>query len=150
VGEFVVGKDKKRWEFQLKGIVTNMPSSFSCSLFLISRVGGGTTPFCRTADGRAVLRSSVREFLASEAMFHLGVSTTRALSLVVSHEEIVMRPWYSKHSCSKNPGISLFCFSFFRNYFIYLLIFVLFFFHFPFLSFFFFTFVFISFFYLFY
>ena len=37
----------------------------------------------RTADGRAVLRSSVREFLCSEAMFHLGVPTTRAASLVV-------------------------------------------------------------------
>ncbi len=40
-------------------------------------------------------RSSVREFLASEAMHHLGVSTTRALSLIVSEEETVMRPWYS-------------------------------------------------------
>lgn len=38
-------------------------------------------------DGRAVLRSSVREFLASEAMHHLGIETTRALSLVVSHGE---------------------------------------------------------------
>ena len=42
--------------------------------------GGGPTPFCRGADGRAVLRSSIREFLASEAMHALGVETTRALS----------------------------------------------------------------------
>ena len=49
------------------------------------------TPYSRTADGRAVLRSSIREFLASEAMFHLGVPTTRAASLVVSEESKVMR-----------------------------------------------------------
>jgi serine/tyrosine/threonine adenylyltransferase len=41
--------------------------------------GAGRTPYSRGADGRAVLRSSVREFLCSEAMFHLGVPTTRAL-----------------------------------------------------------------------
>ena len=41
--------------------------------------GAGQTPFCRGADGRAVLRSSIREFLASEAMHHLGISTTIAL-----------------------------------------------------------------------
>jgi uncharacterized protein YdiU (UPF0061 family) len=57
--------------------------------------GAGPTPFCRGADGRAVLRSSIREFLASEAMHHLGISTTRALSLVVSETETVNRPWYS-------------------------------------------------------
>jgi uncharacterized protein YdiU (UPF0061 family) len=99
VGEFVVGRDRKRWEFQLKGtfhfILCCCPYS----------AGGGKTPFCRSADGRAVLRSSVREFLASEAMHHLGISTTRAISLIVSDEEKVMRPWYSKNSCSKNPGL---------------------------------------------
>src|SRR5690606_9774839 len=42
--------------------------------------GAGPTPYSRTADGLAVLRSSVREFLCSEAMHHLGVPTTRALS----------------------------------------------------------------------
>ena len=45
--------------------------------------GAGPTPYSRSADGLAVLRSSVREFLCSEAMYHLGVPTTRALSLVV-------------------------------------------------------------------
>ena len=49
------------------------------------------TPFSRQADGRAVLRSSVREFLASEAMFHLGVPTTRAASMVVSNDTKVRR-----------------------------------------------------------
>ena len=57
--------------------------------------GAGKTPFHRGADGRAVLRSSVREFLASEAMHWLGVPTTRALSLVVSGSETVQRPWYT-------------------------------------------------------
>jgi serine/tyrosine/threonine adenylyltransferase len=60
--------------------------------------GAGQTPFCRGADGRAVLRSSIREFLASEAMHHLGVPTTRALSLVVSETEKVQRPWYRDDS----------------------------------------------------
>ena len=50
---------------------------------------------CRGADGRAVLRSSAREFLASEAMNNMRVSTTRALSLVVSKNDTVLRPWYS-------------------------------------------------------
>lgn len=53
--------------------------------------GAGLTPYSRSADGRAVLRSSIREFLASEAMFHLGVPTTRASSLVVSDSSKVIR-----------------------------------------------------------
>jgi len=51
--------------------------------------GAGPTPYSRTADGLAVLRSSVREFLCSEAMHHLGVPTTRALSLVTTGEDVV-------------------------------------------------------------
>lgn len=50
--------------------------------------GAGPTPYSRTADGLAVLRSSVREFLCSEVMHHLGVPTTRALSLVVTGEQV--------------------------------------------------------------
>lgn len=57
--------------------------------------GAGPTPYSRTADGRAVLRSSIREFLCSEAMFHLGVPTTRALSLVTTGEEVVRDILYS-------------------------------------------------------
>lgn len=76
VAEVVIPETNKRWEFQLKG--------------------AGKTPFCRGGDGRAVLRSSVREFLASEAMHHLGISTTRAISLIMSEEEKVKRPWYSE------------------------------------------------------
>jgi uncharacterized protein YdiU (UPF0061 family) len=62
------GPDGRRWELQLKG--------------------SGRTPFSRFADGRAVLRSSVREYLASEAMHALGIPTTRALCLVASAEPV--------------------------------------------------------------
>jgi uncharacterized protein YdiU (UPF0061 family) len=75
----------QRWEMQLKG--------------------GGRTPYCRGADGRAVLRSSVREFLAQEHMHSLGVPTSRSLSLYVSKTETVNRPWYSQGSRSQNPDI---------------------------------------------
>jgi len=68
--------------------------------------GGGKTPFARGADGRAVLRSSIREFLASEAMHWLGVPTTRALSLVVSEDgETVNRPWYSDKVATQVPSM---------------------------------------------
>ena len=73
----------KRYEMQLKG--------------------GGRTPYCRGADGRAVLRSSVREFLAQEAMHALNVPTSRSLSLFVSKTEKVRRPWYSQGSNSLDP-----------------------------------------------
>ena len=56
--------------------------------------GAGRTPYSRTADGRAVLRSSVREFMCSEAMHHLGVPTTRALSLVSTGESVVRDMFY--------------------------------------------------------
>ena len=77
--------DDRRWEMQLKG--------------------GGRTPYCRGADGRAVLRSSVREFLAQEHMHALGVPTSRSLSLYVSKTEKVQRPWYSEGSRSKDPDM---------------------------------------------
>ncbi|MDI1231764.1 MAG: YdiU family protein [Methylobacter sp.] len=57
--------------------------------------GAGSTPYSRTADGLAVLRSSVREFLCSEAMHHLGVPTTRALSLILTGEQVVRDMFYS-------------------------------------------------------
>lgn len=60
--------------------------------------GAGPTPYSRGADGLAVLRSSIREFLCSEAMHHLGVATTRALSLVVTGEEVVRDMFYDGHS----------------------------------------------------
>ena len=57
--------------------------------------GAGATPYSRHADGRAVLRSSVREYLMSEAMHHLGVPTTRALSLCLTGENVVRDIMYS-------------------------------------------------------
>jgi uncharacterized protein YdiU (UPF0061 family) len=75
----------RRWEMQLKG--------------------GGPTPYCRGADGRAVLRSSVREFLAQEFMHALGVPTSRSLTLMVSRSETVRRPWYAPNSRSFDPDI---------------------------------------------
>lgn len=74
---------ERRWEMQLKG--------------------AGRTPYCRGGDGRAVLRSSVREFLAQEHMHALGVPTSRSLSLYVSRSEKVQRPWYSEGSSSFEP-----------------------------------------------
>ncbi|MGR8930995.1 MAG: protein adenylyltransferase SelO [Gammaproteobacteria bacterium] len=56
--------------------------------------GAGLTPYSRSADGLAVLRSSIREFLCSEAMHHLGVPTTRALSLVLTGEQVVRDMFY--------------------------------------------------------
>jgi uncharacterized protein YdiU (UPF0061 family) len=64
----------QRWELQLKG--------------------AGTTPYSRRADWRAVLRSSVREFLCSEAMHHLGIPTTRALSLVATGDGVLRDMFY--------------------------------------------------------
>ena len=65
--------------------------------------GAGRTPYSRTADGRAVLRSSLREFLCSEAMFWLGVPTTRALSLVATGEPVVRDMFYDGHP-REEPG----------------------------------------------
>ncbi|MCD8514279.1 MAG: protein adenylyltransferase SelO family protein, partial [Nitrincola sp.] len=69
---------------------------------------GGRTPYCRGGDGRAVLRSSVREFLAQEHMHALGVPTSRSLTLMVSTTETVKRPWYSEGSRSGDPDRMVF------------------------------------------
>ena len=78
-----VAADGRRWELQLKG--------------------AGPTPYSRTADGRAVLRSSIREFLCSEAMHHLGVPTTRALSLVATGDAVVRDMFYDGNAAPE-PG----------------------------------------------
>ena len=65
--------------------------------------GPGITPYSRFADGKAVLRSSIREFLCSEAMHHLGVPTTRALSLVTTGEEVVRDVMYNGNPAPE-PG----------------------------------------------
>lgn len=65
--------------------------------------GAGPTPYSRTADGLAVLRSSVREFLRSEAMHHLGIPTTRALSLTLTGEQVLRDMFYDGHP-AREPG----------------------------------------------
>ena len=65
--------------------------------------GAGPTPYSRRADGRAVLRSSIREFLCSEAMHHLGIPTTRALSLVGTGDQVVRDMFYDGHP-EREPG----------------------------------------------
>jgi serine/tyrosine/threonine adenylyltransferase len=82
LGEVIV-PDKARYELQLKG--------------------AGPTPYSRRADGRAVLRSSIREFLSSEAMHHLGVPTTRALSLVQTGDEVERDMFYDGNAAPE-PG----------------------------------------------
>lgn len=64
------------------------------TFYTLQLKGAGLTPYSRTADGLAVLRSSVREFLCSEAMYHLGVPTTRALSLCLTGEHVVRDMFY--------------------------------------------------------
>ena len=65
--------------------------------------GAGPTPYSRHADGRAVLRSSLREFICSEAMHALGVPTTRALSLI-STGELVLRDMFYDGNPEHEPG----------------------------------------------
>jgi uncharacterized protein YdiU (UPF0061 family) len=79
----VIGSDSKRWMLQLKG--------------------SGPTPYSRQADGLAVLRSSIREFLCSEAMHHLGVPTTRALCLIGTGEQVVRDMFYDGRP-RREPG----------------------------------------------
>lgn len=62
--------------------------------WILQLKGAGPTPYSRSADGLAVLRSSIREFLCSEAMHHLGVPTTRALSVILTGEQVVRDMFY--------------------------------------------------------
>ncbi len=71
--------------------------------WMIQLKGAGPTPYSRAADGRAVLRSSIREFLCSEAMFHLGVPTTRALSLILTGEPVERDMFYDGRP-KEEPG----------------------------------------------
>ncbi|XP_036893117.1 protein adenylyltransferase SelO-like [Sturnira hondurensis] len=77
----------EKWELQLKG--------------------SGKTPYSRNGDGRAVLRSSVREFLCSEAMHHLGIPTSRAASLVVSDDEVWRDQFYNGNTVKERGAVVL-------------------------------------------
>jgi len=67
--------------------------------------GAGPTPYSRGADGRAVLRSSIREFLCSEAMHHLGVPTTRALALVATGDGVVRDVMYDGNPAMEQGAV---------------------------------------------
>nr|XP_054752164.1 protein adenylyltransferase SelO, mitochondrial-like [Lytechinus pictus] len=83
----VVNQAGERWEIQFKG--------------------SGLTPYSRTADGRKVLRSTIREFLCSEAMHHLGIPTTRAGSCVTSDTKVVRDIFYSGNPIQERVTIVL-------------------------------------------
>jgi len=80
-----IESDGKRWAIQLKG--------------------AGATPYSRTADGLAVLRSSIREYLCSEAMYHLGVPTTRALSLAITGDEVMRDMLYDGNAAYEKGAV---------------------------------------------
>ena len=75
----------KNWKIQLKG--------------------AGETPYSRTADGLAVLRSSIREYLCSEAMHHLGIATTRALSLSLTGDNVLRDVLYDGNPAYEKGAI---------------------------------------------
>ncbi|NNC46695.1 MAG: YdiU family protein [Winogradskyella sp.] len=80
-----VEHQNKNWQLQLKG--------------------AGETPYSRSADGLAVLRSSIREYLCSEAMFHLGVPTTRALSLALTGDKVLRDVMYDGNPAYEKGAI---------------------------------------------
>jgi uncharacterized protein YdiU (UPF0061 family) len=82
---FEVLHNKQRWALQLKG--------------------AGETPYSRNADGLAVLRSSIREHLCSEAMFHLGVPTTRSLSLVTTGDKVLRDILYNGNPAYEDGAV---------------------------------------------
>ena len=86
LGEYINSKGE-RWELQLKG--------------------SGKTPYSRFGDGRAVLRSSIREFLCSEAMYHLGIPTSRAAAIVVSDDAVVRDIFYDGHAKMERCAVVL-------------------------------------------
>uniref|UniRef100_F7AHM4 Selenoprotein O n=2 Tax=Ciona intestinalis TaxID=7719 RepID=F7AHM4_CIOIN len=83
----VINSKGDRWEIQLKG--------------------AGQTPYSRSADGRKVLRSTIREFLCSEAIFHLGIPTTRAGTVVVSDDKVVRDMFYDGKAKLENCAVVL-------------------------------------------
>ncbi|XP_029698658.1 uncharacterized protein isoform X1 [Takifugu rubripes] len=86
LGQFT-NRNGEVWELQLKG--------------------SGKTPYSRSGDGRAVVRSSVREFLCSEAMHFLGVPTSRAASLIVSDEPVLRDQFYDGNVKAERGAVVL-------------------------------------------
>jgi uncharacterized protein YdiU (UPF0061 family) len=75
--------------------------------FELQLKGAGPTPYSRRGDGRAVLRSSIREYLMSEAMFHLGIPTTRALALVATGDQVLRDMFYDGRTAYEPGAIVL-------------------------------------------
>lgn len=73
--------------------------------FTLQLKGAGPTPYSRSADGLAVLRSSIREFLCSEAMYNLGISTTRALSLALTGDSVVRDMFYNGNAKAEQGAV---------------------------------------------
>lgn len=82
---FEVEHNNKNWKVQLKG--------------------AGETPYSRSADGLAVLRSSIREYICAEAMFHLGVPTTRSLSLSLTGDQVLRDVMYNGNPAYEKGAI---------------------------------------------
>ena len=82
---FEVEHNNKNWKVQLKG--------------------AGETPYSRSADGLAVLRSSIREYLCAEAMFHLGVPTTRSMSLSLTGDQVLRDVMYNGNPAYEKGAI---------------------------------------------
>lgn len=86
LGEYV-NQRGERWELQLKG--------------------SGKTPYSRHGDGRAVLRSSVREFLCSEAFHYLQIPTSRAAALIVSNDPVIRDQFYNGNVQTERAAVVL-------------------------------------------
>lgn len=80
-----IESDQRRWSLQLKG--------------------AGPTPYSRQGDGLAVLRSSIREYLCSEAMHHLNIPTTRALSLALTGDKVLRDIMYNGNTAYEQGAI---------------------------------------------
>lgn len=70
---------------------------YNHQMYMLQLKGAGKTPYSRRADGLAVLRSSIREHLCSEAMYYLGVPTTRSLSLMTTGDAVLRDIMYDGH-----------------------------------------------------
>lgn len=89
------------------GRAISLGDFYTCknSLYEIQLKGSGLTPYSRFADGRAVLRSSIREFLASEHLFSLGIPTTRALSIIGSSSEVLRDVLYNGNAKNEKCAV---------------------------------------------
>ena len=83
----IIDKNQKPWELQYKG--------------------AGATPYSRRGDGRAVLRSTIREYLMSEAMCHLGIPTTRALSISLTGEDVLRDIMYDGNAAYEKGAVMI-------------------------------------------